>query len=1182
MAREKVDIHVLLHDRASRPAKRVEDSLEGIEDAARDAHREVNKLETELDALSKKNIELEDKLADINDRFEKLDALLLRTQKSSRKFTSRWDRFNNTLSRGKDVLRGYFTSLKMLDVLFTDMAAMLPILGTGLQALGAGAIALTGSLGRMTKGFAVAIPALASFVQYVTIGSMAVKALMDDNIKLSKSGMALRRHLKDIKWHYRDLGKEAANAMAGFKTKDGKNLGDSLHNLARNYEKLIRAVNVSTAESIAKIGIHFAGIFDTNEMRGYFKSMSKETTAAGENFGKAFANIMGGMLKVGTAAAPTLTRFSEWFEKSTGNWMKNINVEKMAQSIAEAGDQMAGFWEGTKSLGRGIGGIMKASKGLGDWMSGGMKDGLANWAEKVNSKEGQESLARFFEGQKENLSAIGGVLSSAWEAFKGIDSKNFVAFMKTVEEGMPQIANLINSIDEHVLPGIIGIADKLNQVDFSAAQKAVGTFVGIIDTLLGAILQIDDVGGSLGTGLAKGLNYIPGVDIDPEGFGATIKGFLSSLGGIATAAGLFYIAMNKLTGGLVGVLAGKGLGLLGKGFSAFRGLLPGGKGGKNPKAPKKPNSKLPAGTNSDETRASRRSKPSFKDRMRNLGKKGGRAGIILGGAGLAIGGIASLFGGGGDEQYYSDSGYSGGIGTDSVYITANNVFINGDVGSGTASYGQTSAGGMDASEITKAEPAIMAALGLTSGIATALVEWKGKGGLKGFFNAMKPSTGGILGKGGLSLKNLKNVKGGVIGSVLSWVLGDQLIAGGNKMAASRDGSAKGASRATFGSMLSGGTNAGLWGSTLGLFGPLAGLVGTLGGTAIGGTGAGLSNISKNLEDVNKSSEQMRDAQERTAKILKGTATLTGGVNSKNGFLGNVASGLLSPLGKLGTMFAGFNAATFSSLVPGRDSNSGPSGRFMKSPPREAPRAPAAPMSAPSGGSKVPAAKDFDISGIISRVGNALSLLGGIDTKISGVMTNADAAINKMTALRAAVAAVPTTVNISVNANTGPAQAAINGLIMRNARRAINIAVGIMGNVLSPKAPQRPQIGMATGGVVSPGMDVLIGERGAEGYLTKSGKFSMIGTNGPEMMNFREPGYVIPNHMVSNPEYRKALAGGGGTDPALAQAMLSRNNENFSVGKISVNIKGDVKSDVDIERAVLRAIKKAEKARNERR
>lgn len=1187
MVRERIDILAVLHDRVSAPAKKINKALDELGKNNTDTSKRVDDLEkaqerlqrrndhltgsldrvsTQYDKLIGKHVALRQKLDAITARQEKLQATVRGTNRHVGRQVTLMNRLSTAFQRAKGITQGYFTSLNMLQPLFTDMAAMFPILVAGARALGAGTIALTGNIARMAKGTAVVVPALASFVQYLSIGSMMAKALFGDIKKLNGQNRKLRESMDAIGAMYRGLGMVGLSGASGYKN---NLLGRSLEKMAQNYQATITNVTRETGRSIAKIGIHFTKVFDNKKMLGYFKTMSKETTKAGEHFGKSLGNIMGGMLKIGTAAAPTLTKFANYFEKSTSRWIKNLDVGKMETSIAEAGDQMAKFWDGAKALGRGVKGIFKASEGLGSWMSGGMLEGLTNWADKVNSKEGQERLTKFFDDQKANLSAIGGVVGAAWQAFKDVDSNNFVSFMKTVEEGMPQLSNLLSNIDKYVVPPMTSLLDRLNKVDLDGAMQAVGLFVTVADKVVGAVISVAEA-------LGKAGEKISGV----EGSAGAITG------GILTG-GAFMAALHKLTGGLSTKGAGKAAKGAGKGLGWLGGLLfgagslwnnanPGTGGpGKKPKAPKGggPMPKIP-----DTPKGGGR----FKNFLSKMGKgaKGGVKGMGLGL--LSMLAFDQLFGGGGGT---GDAGAS--VSSDAISINAGTVYVNGNVAGGVAG---GAGGGSDLLGLGAA-----GLLGAYFGKKSKTGSDSGGGFFAGFKNLFG-GKGGAGGKKGFSLKNLKGIKGGgPLGFLAAMLFGDALTNAGDGMAAGRDGSAGGAIKATLGSGLSGGTTGAMAGGSFGgLWGAIAGAI--LGG----GAGFGASTV-QNANDMNRSGADKSAALKRSvnAGILTAGNGRGGIFNPLNWIMGAGASGVQSliPQGwfnggrNQGQRVAGPWANYQNGQVGQSAGRRGGGGSWgMPTPPPIAQTAPtgwASPLRAPQGQAPAPTIPSgtstaaSDLAKQLSNLPDISKLTGQITSAqgaATGLTTNVDGAISKVESLTSAIDAVPKTIDVMVNIDTASAQAAVESFISANSRRRITIALSTTGS--SPLAPFNQAL--ATGGEVGAGTTALVGERGAEGFLSKSGKFSMIGTNGPEVRHFNEPGFVIPNHIVKDRAYQDAMAG---LAPLKAQARVGKPepmmNESLTVGNVNVVIKGSVSENVDIERAIQRGIAKAERARKER-
>lgn len=147
-------------------------------------------------------------------------------------------------------------------------------------------------------------------------------------------------------------------------------------------------------------------------------------------------------------------------------------------------------------------------------------------------------------------------------------------------------------------------------------------------------------------------------------------------------------------------------------------------------------------------------------------------------------------------------------------------------------------------------------------------------------------------------------------------------------------------------------------------------------------------------------------------------------------------------------------------------------------------------------------------------------------------------------------------------------------------------VGLDGPV--PKGGKGGVAGVrADGGPVAGGLSYLVGERGVEAFISKSGNISMIGKNGPELTRFPSSGYVIPNHALgsgsvdsSSGDLMNAVTGAIASHTIKRQ--VSGRSEQPSASPV-INIgKIEAKSDFDVVRAVKRGIMEAERDSRERR
>lgn len=157
--------------------------------------------------------------------------------------------------------------------------------------------------------------------------------------------------------------------------------------------------------------------------------------------------------------------------------------------------------------------------------------------------------------------------------------------------------------------------------------------------------------------------------------------------------------------------------------------------------------------------------------------------------------------------------------------------------------------------------------------------------------------------------------------------------------------------------------------------------------------------------------------------------------------------------------------------------------------------------------------------------------------------------------------------VKVDANTDLATAAINNWIATNDNKRVTV-------FLDEKAGTSARF---AGGPVWSGLKSWVGELGPEMFVRPGMAPEMVGVNGPTVMDFHGDGMIIPNHML--PE--DITAANVKTMPM--QSMASPHN-----GSAPMSASGGIHIDqivtneaVDIERALIRAQRAAERDRRER-
>jgi phage-related protein len=174
---------------------------------------------------------------------------------------------------------------------------------------------------------------------------------------------------------------------------------------------------------------------------------------------------------------------------------------------------------------------------------------------------------------------------------------------------------------------------------------------------------------------------------------------------------------------------------------------------------------------------------------------------------------------------------------------------------------------------------------------------------------------------------------------------------------------------------------------------------------------------------------------------------------------------------------------------------------------------------------------------------------------------------------------------------------VMGIIDRitSAIDGISSVVSSISSGISGLADALP--GLATGGPVTGGMKAMVGEVGPEAFVTKTGQVKAIGTGGPEIRKFTQPGYVVPNHVLAGKrdssvpnrvmgQLQGALAGANAATPKARPGTGSTDSYMSGGGggdhfDFSGAVFGEGMDEAKVKRAVKSAIAEADRNRRER-
>jgi hypothetical protein len=226
--------------------------------------------------------------------------------------------------------------------------------------------------------------------------------------------------------------------------------------------------------------------------------------------------------------------------------------------------------------------------------------------------------------------------------------------------------------------------------------------------------------------------------------------------------------------------------------------------------------------------------------------------------------------------------------------------------------------------------------------------------------------------------------------------------------------------------------------------------------------------------------------------------------------------------------------------------------------------------------------DSNTANRLSAVGDAMKKLvipnqtqqrlDAIGAALDRAKYKSDDAKQRLDAIGTAVKNIPPTKQVTVTANTSTAQAQIEAFFARQRKYTVDVSdrLNAVGAAQAAAANAR-----ATGGPVWTGETFTVGEKGREVFVGASGNSEVIGASGREQMRFKEPGYVVPNDALD--ALLSDFPGRGGQNHPDGPSVVYSGDTH-----VEVHIHGNVDKDVQVEKAVERALRKVEKNRKERR
>lgn len=610
---EDIDIRVTLRNELSKPARKVEESLDDIADAAKRADRRVKELDRSLRNLEDTSVDLSESISDLHDSVEESSKAMDdhsnavgdssesmghlgkttgqvtkdtdkntkatdKNTKSKKKSTTQvkkttvWIRDFNKVVTGSfksfgGFLGGYFNSLQMIrGILFSEIAPMIPLLVTGIASLGSAVIALIGPMGQLASNGAVILPLYAAIGMTVGVLSMAFGGLGDAVSALSDPTLTAEELAEALE----GLGPNAisfAKALVPI-TKEFKAIKSNVQEtflsgglttaLTQFTDKFLPILNrelEDAAENLSIVGEYALNAFGKPKEMDSIENVLDTASKNAGLFGMALTSIGRILLFITEAAGPQLTRFLTYVSDSFADIADGMDKGDLAEYFERAGDMAAGAWSGIQNFFKGIRNMAKAAAPLTEHLSGGLGDLMKRFADWTASDEGQSKMGKFFEDMIPNLDAIGNLIGALWDEMgKMTDNENFSKFINDIaDNGIPALGELIRQLSDGLVPVFLDLSEAYQKFTEDNPVTIVQPMIDLFTLLGDAVKGVSEVIGGL----------------PPE-----VKGVLTYMSGLALI-GFQVLAPFRLIKSLFGMIFGKGdkVKKTSKGFTVFKDVL---------------------------------------------------------------------------------------------------------------------------------------------------------------------------------------------------------------------------------------------------------------------------------------------------------------------------------------------------------------------------------------------------------------------------------------------------------------------------------------------------------------------------------------------------------------------------------------------------------------------------------
>lgn len=617
---ERINIRVVLHDMLSKPAKKIREEQEQLRESAEEAQKAQEQLGKMLDqnakslkehsdvllnnnSAGKESIKVGKKRAESNktlgksiegvaeqseenaeatekdtEATEENASVRKKSNKETKKSQGILERLTGQFQKSaKGALNfgtNYLTFVNMFRGLIqTDLAPAIPILITGVGALGASAIALLGPLGKLGANLVHILPLYATMGTLMAVTTMAfsnmgdaISALNDPSATIEEINEALSKLGPNAQVGARALAKivKSFKVITGAvqETYWGGGMTDALTKFAGKYMPILEKGLINAGKHMREASIHSMELFGgKREQKAFARVLDGAGRSAGK-IGVVFGELARVLLLITDSAMPVFEEFLDHLGTSLNDIGDNIDSDALTKFFRESGEMAKGLWEGIKDIGGALRNTAKASKPLTDYLTKGLGDILDKWNKWTGSEEGQKQMTEFFKDMIPNMKAIGNLIGSIWDMFSELgNSDSFAPFVNDIADNViPTITDIIKALSDNLLPVFIEISEAF-------ARFTEGQDITVVQPLI-------DILTAVGKGIVWVLDTLSGLSPEQKEFFTYLSGLM--LIGVPII-GIFRKIVGALLGtkrGLFGMLGGwKTVWNVMKGFGRFIGTI---------------------------------------------------------------------------------------------------------------------------------------------------------------------------------------------------------------------------------------------------------------------------------------------------------------------------------------------------------------------------------------------------------------------------------------------------------------------------------------------------------------------------------------------------------------------------------------------------------------------------------